>query len=644
MTTTIPQSPLLESTFERFDDLPLEWRKPEDIPSIEEMIDHIRNDVVFADQFFLRESNDPRNFQEGTYHPLFDYQGEAMETLDKNDVVFFQASRGSAKSYTIARWCVLYALRFPNQKIVLTAPSFRQSKQVFDYVVKILESNWGVDSHVYKLEQEVDKDEIKRGHEVIVRFANGSYIEALPMGDGTLLRGRRATVVFCDEFYLFSEAMYRSHISHFLNVQVGGMPPKMIYATTAFYQDCYAFQVLMEIAQFIRDGVPGYAIIDVTIDDVIHSQRAQNPDDPYDTVLSSFPAARKWILHQLRTARDPVTGRLNEDEVMQFYNIWIKSSATFYRYDVVIGSQKKECKVFTKRPKDCTYPFVLGVDPAGHGKDKVAMGVIGCPGAEERQLNALYQWKQLRPDEIAGYIHQLVDLYGIRLIVMDKTGTLGHEIADLCCKPPESNKTPRDCNYKTMQTINGERVERGIITPWDHPDAAFARAHIILTKPSDDKLGEGFYGPRYDQGLGSEIDLKNAFHISMRANFESGKFIVPAEISDEAYDVENPLSTTDGEIMDNIREALAQFPKIDRERVGTGESSILKTTDRGAWYFKRPSKDDAAYAIVYANWAANIQYRQNPTNGGDGPGVLWEAPDSLEPDPVNHMQSYKFFE
>lgn len=635
--TSTQQFQKLEMPSETYSDLPLEWRKPEDIPSIEEMIDEVRNDVMFADQFFLQESNDPRNFSDGTYAPIFDYQGSAMKTFDENDVVFFQASRGSAKSYTFARWAILYALRYPNQKIVLTAPSFRQSKQVFDYVIRILESNWGVDSHIYKLEQEVDKESIKRGHEVIVTFANGSYIEALPMGDGKLLRGRRATVVFCDEFYLFSEHMHRSHISHFLNVQVGERAAKIIYSTTAYYQECYAYQVLMEIAQFIRDGVPGYAIIDVTIDDVISSKRVPGLDD---NVLLSFPAARKWILHQLKTAVDPVTGQLNEDALMQFYNVWIKSSSTFYKYDVVNASQRKECKVLTRAPEKCPFAFVLGVDPAAHGTDKCAMAILGLPGAEERHLNALYQWKNLKPDEIAGKIHELVDLYGIKLIVMDKSGSLGNIIADECCKPPDVSKTGKETGYKTMQIINGERKECTIITPWDHPDAAFARAQIVLTKPSDDMMGVGFYGDRYDQGMGSEIDLKNALHISMRAQFESRKFLTPAEMDDEAYNVANPLSTTDGEILDNIREALGQFPKIDRKR---DNNNVIKTNERGAWYFLRPRHDDAAYSIVYANWAANIYYRKSPQRTNSDPGIVWDSPETLSVGTTNHMQEYRFF-
>lgn len=645
MTVTLELPFTKSETQSEYDALPPEWRSVDDIPSIEEMINHVKHDVVFADQFFFQESNDPRNQDEGTFEPLYDYQGAAMRTFDENDVVFFQASRGSAKSYTIARWCILWALRNPNQKILLCAPSFRQSKQVFDYVLQILQNNWGVDSHIYKLEQEVDQDDIKRGHEVIIKFSTGSSIEALPMGDGSKIRGRRATVVFCDEFYLFSQVMHDSHLSHFLNVERGNTRPKMIYATTAYYQDCFAYKVLSDIARSIRDGIAGTAILDVTIEDVIESKRAVGENEPPGT-RTAFPAALRHIYRQLRNARDPVTGKLSDDALMQFFNLWIKSSAGFYKTDVIFGSQSDEVKIFTARPEKAEYPFVLGVDPAGQGKDKIAMGIIGCPGSDRRELNALYQWEKLSEEEIAGHIHQLVDKYGIKLIVIDKSGTLGHAIAEKCCAPLQSNKSLRECNYKTSQIINGVHEERQIITPWDHPDAAHARAQIVLTVPSDDKLCEGFYGPRYDGGPGDEIGFKNALHISMRAMFDNGRFKVPAKIKDEMYyEATTPMASSDGEILDNIREALAQFPKIDRERVGEGEDSILKVNERGSWYFTRPKKDDLAYAIIYANWGANIIYKQVVTPSGRSTDVLWDgAKDDVPAEQTpNHTQSYKFF-
>jgi hypothetical protein len=330
------------------------------------------------------------------------------------------------------------------------------------------------------------------------------------------------------------------------------------------------------------------------------------------------------ILHQLETQTDPVTGKLSDDALMTFYNVWIKSSANFYKTDVISLLQQAHVPVLSHRPDSCTYPFVLGVDPAGVGKDKTAMAVVGLPGSDLRYLHAVYQWEKLKPEAIAGYIHQLVDRYGIKLIVMDKSGALGHIVAEACSNP--------------MQLINGIYEERPPIFPWDHPDADTSRAAIVLTLPSDEKMKSGVYGDQYSRGITGEIDLKNALHISMKAQMESARFLAPANIEVTAYYQPDLVASTKGEILDNIRESLAQFPRVDRKKDSDGN---IITDGRGNWTFTRPPKDDGAYSIVYANWAANIAYKQTVIEPNRGVSVLWSASVEQDQKPAQNHAVYR---
>ena len=590
------------------------------------MCEHIKHDPLFADQFFFQELNDWQNAENGTFRPLYDFQGLIDQEIDNNNFIWIQGSRGSAKTYQVARSIVKLCLRYQNQKVIITAPSFRQSRQMFDYCVAILKAEFGVDSHTYKLEQEIDIDnDVKRGHEVLAIFKTNSTIEALPMGSGDTVRGKRATVLVCDEFYLFQKALYEAHVLPFLNVQIGENKAKVIYMTTSYYQDCYAYEVLMNIAGHIKRGDPGYSIIDLEIDQITYSTRVPAEDEPEDYKQPHFPASVEVILHQLDSMQNKVTEQLSDTALMTFYNIWIKSSANFFKTDVIRGLQVDKIPVLAKRPEKSTVPFVLGVDPAGMGVDSTTMGVISCPGENKRHLHAVYKWDKIKPEEIAGYIHQMVDRYGMNIIVMDKTGAMGAIVADACGNP--------------QQLINGVMEARIPILPHDHPEAHKARAHIVLTKPSDPKMQTGVFNEQYGGQIQGEADLKNAFMISMKAVMENGSFLAPNTIDAAEYRTADVMQSSVGEIMDNIREAFGQFPRIDRKQVVDVSSpgkTVVKTDSKGNWQFTRSARDDGAFCIIYANWAANIHYKQSAKTQNTAPVVVWsEGPDQSRNSPYS---------
>jgi hypothetical protein len=235
---------------------------------------------------------------------------------------------------------------------------------------------------------------------------------------------------------------------------------------------------------------------------------------------------------------------------------------------------------------------------------------MGCPGNDERRLWSVYQHKKQRPEEIAGNIHKMVDIYGMKTILMDKTGSMGIHIAELCSKD--------------MQLIDGTWQKRQPIYIWDHPDARNGRAHIILTLPRDERILIGVMGPRYDSTISSEQGLKNTLHLTMKDKMQNGKFFAPKLLKDEDY-----YNSERGEIMDNILESLSQFPKIDRKKTADGKNFVVDT--KGNWMFTRPAHDDGAYSIIYANYAANIHYRMmEVSKRSDGIPFLWGGDDETD--------------
>ncbi len=583
------------------DNLPDEWKSINDIPSIEEMIEKIQSDPIFADAFFFQETNNPENAADGTYQPLVDYQGLAFQEFDRNHIEWMQGARGSAKTSTFARWVTAYCLRFPGTRVGLFAPSFRQSKQIFEYCVNYMQANFGVASQIYRLESELVA-EPTHGNEPIMKFRNGSFIEPLPSGSGSKLRGRRFNIIGIDEAYNLDREFHVSHVMPMGNVKIGGRPTKIFYLTTSWYSDVYSYTILQSIARNVAKGRPGYGILDIQLGDVLKS---------------GFPFDKQYILHQLEERSDPETGKLDDDGKMTFFNVWIKSGATFFTPTMVRDCQRSDIPVIAKRPEGDETPTVLGVDPATTGEDKCSMSVIGCPGDNERRLRAIYQYKKLMPEEIAGQIHKLTDLHGSKVIVMDKSGSLGLIVAALCARE--------------LQFIDGQWQKRQPIMIWSHPEARNARAQIVLTFPSDDRIRLGVMGPRVDSAPQGELDLKNTMLISMKNMFQNGKFFAPKMVKDEDY-----YDSEIGTIMDEITESLAQFPKIDRKRKPDGKELLVDY--RGNFHFTRPAHDDGAFSIIYANYAANIHYRmlEGKLNRDEVP-ALWGS--SAEND--MRLQSHK---
>jgi hypothetical protein len=356
----------------------------------------------------------------------------------------------------------------------------------------------------------------------------------------------------------------------------------------------YAYEIYKSIAREVAAGTPGYAIVSINLDDV---------------VKSGFPYDKKHILKQLKDQSDE-NGNLSDEAKMTFFNIWIKGGASFYTPGMVAECMRPDIPVIQKREEGDTSPSVLGVDPAFQGDDKCAMAVIGVPGNDERRLQALYQYDKQEPKEIAGNIHKCVDRYGMEHILMDKTGATGMIIADLLAKED--------------QFIDGIWVKRKPIMLWDHKDVRDARAKLYLTLPSDEKIKEAVMGRRVDSGISGEISLKNVLHLNMRQSMQNGKFFAPKMLKDSDY-----YNDECGEIMDNILEACAQFPKIDRKKTLDGKS--LYVDERGNWKFTKPAKDDGAYAIIYANYAANIYYRSlEGKRDTDQIGFHWGGDDAME--------------
>lgn len=129
---------------------------------------------------------------------VFPTQALILQELWNKRFPILLGSRGLSKTYTIALYSLLRCIFLPGRKVICCAASFRQSKMVFENC----ESVW---RNAPLLRDLVGNG--KRDDQVIVHdsaewtFKIGeSRLSALPMSDGSTIRGKRSNDTICEEF------------------------------------------------------------------------------------------------------------------------------------------------------------------------------------------------------------------------------------------------------------------------------------------------------------------------------------------------------------------------------------------------------------------------------------------------------------
>ena len=123
------------------------------------------------------------------------------------------ASRGWGKSFLLALYCILRCAFFPGTKIVVVGAAFRQSKIIFEYMETIWR-NSPILRSIFNGNDDGPRRDVDR---CTVRLGD-SWTIAIPMGDGSKIRGLRAHIIIADEFASISPDIYETVVSGFAAV------------------------------------------------------------------------------------------------------------------------------------------------------------------------------------------------------------------------------------------------------------------------------------------------------------------------------------------------------------------------------------------------------------------------------------------
>lgn len=150
---------------------------------------------------YLKYFSNPDNFESFCRHflnvQLLPMQLVILKELWKRPFPMLIGSRGLSKTYLLALYSMLKAFLIPNSKIVIAGAGFRQSKLVLEYC----NTFWNR-GELFRTccEQFNGKQGIVNETDRVILRIGTSTIIALPVGDGSKVKGLRASTLIADEF------------------------------------------------------------------------------------------------------------------------------------------------------------------------------------------------------------------------------------------------------------------------------------------------------------------------------------------------------------------------------------------------------------------------------------------------------------
>ena len=209
---------MIETSIKKFDDA---WLGLGDLSKIKIdhniMINRSEKDIQLPDLHLLKILRDPK-YIGTTCKLLFNIELHPMQVAILQEFwirafPMYIASRGWGKSFLLALYCIIRCAFYPGTKIVVVGAAFRQSKIIFEYMETIWR-NSSISRSIFNgndagPRRDVDRCTIRLGE---------SWAIAIPMGDGSKIRGLRAHIIIADEFASISPDIYETVVAGFAAV------------------------------------------------------------------------------------------------------------------------------------------------------------------------------------------------------------------------------------------------------------------------------------------------------------------------------------------------------------------------------------------------------------------------------------------
>lgn len=395
---------------------------------------------------------------------LADFQCALLDMLWNVTFPLLIGSRGCGKSFILAVYCVLKALLDQNknygQKIIIVGSAFRQSKMIFDEILRIINMSPLILECDISWNKSTDRCEVKIGNSTII---------ALPMGTGDKIRGYRATVVIADEYAQIPEEIFQVVVRGFAAVsqnpvkrakeiarmkklleqkiisenqfELDHKKNQIIIASSAYYEFNHLFKTYQQYLNIIHNKVSGNV-------------------KEYSGIVGVDSKEAKLNYKNFAVAKIPYTmlpeGFMDEDQItqakltmsderfrMEFLAEFISDTKGFFKRSTIDTCTPTKFIVDTNGNRsinpdafnaeiesDGHSTYVMGIDPArSKAGDNFAICVCKI---ENKKIKIVYvkTFKGESHIVIAKTIRQLILDFDIKAIGIDKGGG-GQTLADI---------------------------------------------------------------------------------------------------------------------------------------------------------------------------------------------------------------------
>ena len=181
------------------------------------MIHRTEEEIENPDMHLMKLLRDPKNVG-ATCKLLFNIELHPMQCVILQEFwhrpfPMYIASRGWGKSFLMALYAILKCTFTPGTKIVIVGAAFRQSKIIFEYMETIWR-NSPILRSIFTGNEDGPRRDVDR---CTIRLGD-SWTIAVPMGDGSKIRGLRAHIIIADEFASISPDIYETVVAGFAAV------------------------------------------------------------------------------------------------------------------------------------------------------------------------------------------------------------------------------------------------------------------------------------------------------------------------------------------------------------------------------------------------------------------------------------------
>lgn len=144
------------------------------------------------------------------------YQLAILRELWNRPFPMLIGTRGLGKSFLLALYAMLRATFCQGVKIVVVGAAFRQAKLIFEYCENI----WEGAPVLRDICSDSSKNGPRRDIDRCTMRIGESVITAIPLGDGTKIRGLRANIILSDEFASVPNEIFENVVSGFAAVSM----------------------------------------------------------------------------------------------------------------------------------------------------------------------------------------------------------------------------------------------------------------------------------------------------------------------------------------------------------------------------------------------------------------------------------------